>query len=213
VEKFQLWATLRQVDKRADKGPTEDVDTYPCLVVKRNRIDPLTIVPLGHFLHLLRFDCTPVRQDGILPPAPVDPMTSASALLTAFNLSGASPAQCLSMALRAGLGFALKDTNATRVIQGALQIYDRWCLYPQASTKFNFWNTWDKLVLDHKPAKPSRKKDSPLPIVPPRPLMAFNRGDADATVFVAMPFDEFMELLKTRWAHVRKNQILRLMTE
>lgn len=192
VESFQQWATLRQVNKRRDTTAT-----LPCMVVKRNRIDPVVIVPFGHLLHLLRLETTPARTSP--PPPPVEEMTSAKSLLTAFDLTGAAPAQCLHMAIRAGLQFALSDPQAVSDVQpGILHVAGRWTTYAREKERFNFWKEWDALVLRHKP-KRTKKAAPPLP--PVHPLLIFNRGDVDACIFAALPFDAFLLLLQARWRH------------
>jgi len=193
VESFQQWATLRQVNKRRDTAAT-----LPCMVVKRNRVDPVAIIPFGHFLHLLRLECTPVQAQ-TPPPPPVPEMTSARDLLTAFDLTGAAPAQCLHMALRTGLQFALPDPQAVSDAQpGILHVAGRWTAYARATERFNFWKEWDALVLRHKPKR--AKKTAPVP-PPVHPLLIFNRGDMDACIFAALSFDAFLSLLLARWSH------------
>jgi hypothetical protein len=52
VEAFQVWATIEQSMRRTllqDQG----VPTVPCIVVKRNHVQPVVIVTLGHVLDRL----------------------------------------------------------------------------------------------------------------------------------------------------------------
>lgn len=52
VETFQVWATIEQSMRRTllqDQG----VPTVPCIVVKRNHVQPVVIVTLGHVLQRL----------------------------------------------------------------------------------------------------------------------------------------------------------------
>ncbi len=52
VEQFQLWATLQQVMKRYSEAQANGENTLPCVVVKRNHVQPVAIIPLGHFFNL-----------------------------------------------------------------------------------------------------------------------------------------------------------------
>jgi hypothetical protein len=59
VENFQVWATIEQTMRRSllqDQGTA----THPCIVVKRNHIQPVVLVPLGHVLHLLNVPADPL---------------------------------------------------------------------------------------------------------------------------------------------------------
>lgn len=50
-EKLQLWAAIKQCNKRVDADT--DAEIYPMLVIRKNRTKPLAIMPLGHYCHLL----------------------------------------------------------------------------------------------------------------------------------------------------------------
>ena len=58
VEQFQLWATLQQVMKRYREAQAVGELTLPCIVVKRNHVQPVAIVPVGHYLNLLQAKTT-----------------------------------------------------------------------------------------------------------------------------------------------------------
>jgi hypothetical protein len=58
VEQFQLWATLQQVMKRYREAQAGGEHTLPCIVLKRNHVQPVAIVPVGHYLNLLQVQTT-----------------------------------------------------------------------------------------------------------------------------------------------------------
>lgn len=181
VEKFQLWSTLRQVGKRHTE--CED-DTVPCVVAKKNRAQPVTIVPLGHLIHLLQCTVTPVGQDGAIPEASVDTMVAVGEEVS------------LDDALYSALSGVSSAVSSSNGIISMLHYH----FFVQAKSKFNFWNYWGDLW--------SRYKSSDA-----CPVVVFNRGDSRAVVYAMMPFFAHVDLLKARWAHVRKRKILALMAE
>lgn len=198
-ENFQLWATLRQTEARF-----ETEEHYPCIVAKRNRVDPLSIIPFGHYAHLLRFEMAGVREDGVLPAQPFNPRISAGTLLSLLAIqrdvsTGVAPA-----AVKAGVSFALLDARAVKDLGPRVMQADRWVLQIEDSARFNFWETWDRLVETSKTEKKKRGWSFDR-------VLAFNRGDADATIYVAMPFELHMRLLEARWKHVRQKQLREMM--
>jgi hypothetical protein len=49
---------LQQVMKRYREAQTAGEHTLPCIVVKRNHVQPVAIVPIGHYLNLLQAKTT-----------------------------------------------------------------------------------------------------------------------------------------------------------
>ena len=201
-ENFQLWATLRQTEARHESD-----EHYPCIVVKRNHINPLCVIPFGHFAHLLRFEMAGVRDDGVLPAQPFNQRIAAGALLSALGIATGSPGENLHMALSAGIAFALLDPRAVKGVgPQTLQMQDRRILHVQGGTRFNFWETWDRIVALNKAEKKANNGGRDH-------ILAFDRGDSAATIYVAMPFEVHLGLLEARWKHIRQKQICELLAE
>lgn len=139
IENLSLWATLEQVLRRyylQDQG----IPTFPCVVLKRNHVDPVGIIPFGHLVS---------RMDSAVD---VDPML------------------------------------VTENLQDMWRQYEEKC--PWASScvvetynkrTLNFWAYWDAM-------KTRVKKQNPI--------LLFNRGDPQYTVFAAMPFAFLVQLLQ-----------------
>ena len=202
TEAFQLWQTLRQTEARRECDRL-----YPCIVAKRNHIEPLSIIPFGHFAHLLRFEMADVREDGKLPACPFNPLISAGSLLQALSIQSGLPGGNMKTALTAGTGFALLNARAVRDAGAAtLQVLDRFVYHVQDGIRFNFWETWDAMVALTKAEKKSQPKAIDR-------ILAFNRGDDEATIYVAMPFDAHARLLEARYKHVRQKQIVDMIAQ
>lgn len=204
VENFQLWATIRQTERR-----NETPDLSPCLVVKRNHVDPLAILPFGHFCHLLRFWMCSPRVDGTLPAAPFEPHASAATLLSRFEL--APDAERLRTAAAAAAAFALLGPEhvVDGPADGSLVLRDRWVCTLEHSARFNFWKTWDELAARQKSHDKARKRNAAL--AAQSHALVFNRSDDDATIYIAVPFDAHLDLLVSRWAHVERSKAIALM--
>lgn len=204
TEAFQLWQTLRQTEARREC----DDEHFPCIVAKRNHVEPLSIIPFGHFAHLLRFEMAGVRKDGKLPACPFNPLISTGALLEALSIQLGLPGGNMKSALTAGTGFSLLNARAVGDVGPAtLQVLDRYVYHVQDGTRFNFWETWDALV-----ALTKADKKSTSPQTYDR-ILAFNRGDDAATIYVAMPFDVHARLLEARYRHVRQKQIVEMIAQ
>ena len=144
VENFQLWATIRQAEKRS-----ETPELSPCLIVKRNRVEPLAILPFGHFCHLLRLWRCGVTPDGTVPPAPMDAHAGVATLLQQFGLN--PEADRLRTACSAAAAFALLGPEHVAAGEhNSLVLMDHWVGNVEPSSRFNFWNKWDELMARQK---------------------------------------------------------------
>ena len=203
VENFQLWATIRQAEKRS-----ETPELSPCLIVKRNRVEPLAILPFGHFCHLLRLWRCGVTPDGTVPPAPMDAHAGVATLLQQFGLN--PEADRLRTACSAAAAFALLGPEHVAAGEhNSLVLMDHWVGNIEPSSRFNFWNKWDELMARQKRHEQIRKRD---PTVTSQcQTLIFNRADDSATIYIAMPFEEHVDLLCSRWVHIERSKAIDLM--
>lgn len=179
VEKFPLWATLRQAERRINPR------VVPCAVVKRNRIEPVTIVPFGHLMLLLRCGV----EGATIDPPPMGPYVSVSGLLRSFQLEATGkPTEDLFVASQAAIKFATRDLSQGE-LDGDYMVVRSSRAMALGKSKFNFWKVWDTEV--------ERFKGSPN-----TPLLVFNRGNADTPMYAAMPFGVHVGLLHDRWKRV-----------
>lgn len=139
VETLSLWTTLEQVLRRyylQDQG----TPTFPCVVLKRNHVDPVGIIPFGHLVH---------RMDTSLV---IDPM------LTTQDLAGTWQQWSVACPWAAS---CFVETYNKRTL--------------------NFWAYWDAM-------KTRAKKQTPI--------LLFNRGDPQYTIFIALPFSFLVQLFQ-----------------
>ena len=190
VENFEQWATLKQVYKRIGK----DDFRMPCVVVKRNHKDPLAIIPLGHFFHLLRCERDAVGDE--IPAEPVVWQATAKDILRSLGIDLGR----LHEAVEAGVKLALRDVATAHWDGYHLRASPTWKMTFVDKSRFKFWTVWDDTVAD-------AEKEGVDPV------LVFNGGDLGAIPHVAMTFDRFVALLKARWCHVRQAKIRALLAE
>lgn len=185
VEAFSPWPTIDQSLRRCEMV---DKALTPCLVARRNRVKPVCVVPLGHWMHLVRFGAV---RGAAAPPTPSS-FVSVAWLLLAMRvkvnaLSDKARCEELRLAVQLAVKFAAKSTD-----QGELDRNNNICVNSlriacNAATRFNFWKVWDEHLL-------ACKKEQTIP------ALAFNRGDRDITpIYVAIPLNEHLRLLQGRW--------------
>ena len=175
VESLSMWATLAQAAARRDPESA----TLPCLVVKRNHIKPVAIVPLGHYCDMLR---AAIAVPGTAVPC-VPPEVSVQEALALFQLpcTALSTAAKLQMVVTMLFSFALQGKRHVSASPGAAGIAnppigpERYMCHSAAT--LNLWRVW---------------ADAPGAVV-------FNRGDDDAPIYVAVSFGDFTAGALARW--------------
>jgi len=205
-EKLNIWSTIKQVETRHRKANAADSEeaTLPAMVVKHNRAQPLAIIPFGHLCNLLRLELTepvpnmPAREMCMLP------MASTAQLLGDFDRGTMGwPAADLSYAIPLAVMFALRDPQAVSLarVDGRDQITCRsagkiLCITLHAAKTLNLWAEWRDPPDDERV-----------------PVLVFNRGNIDATIYAVLPLVHFIHLVKQRCRHVRQEELDRLQAE
>ena len=169
-ENLQLWAAIRQCTRRVDAET--DTDIYPMLVIRRNRTKPLAIMPLGHYCYL---------RAGRRPVYALDHMCTARGILGHFDIeprthAKEAPAVNLANAAAAVFGASFGRPHAFLIDEAfsALEGPDSLAVSFHAKATLNIWKEHDRAT----------------------PLV-FNRGDLDMCMFIAVPFQHFLDIVKT----------------
>lgn len=184
TEKFSVWASLEQSAARAKDN------LVTCVIAKRNRIQPIVIIPWGDFLNLVRISSTGRREPAV---------THVSATIRSFLSSLRIPLRdkpFLDMAnvAKESLQFAaLISEEEEKEKQPQLDdgestlVWETYHIKMVCSKKIGFYELWDTLW--DKSGK--CKKHTPA--------LLFNRKSCDQAMYIALPFDTHLELLKKRW--------------
>lgn len=190
TEKLSLWATIEQSQTRVTKE-----NECMCAIVKRNRMQPVVILPWGEFLNLVRVTIHPI-------PAVNDPKPTPARLLSALGMPlRHSPVGDLISSAIASLKFAAMDPGEkVDIVQGVkLKGVDLlWWKYRfrvVCAKSMAFYTLWDELWEGSKKGKLHT------------PAILFNRKDSGAPMYVALPFDAHLEFLRTRWETIQAERI------
>lgn len=190
VEHFQVWATLVQVNKRYRESQRQGQATVPCVVAKRNRTDPVVVIPYGHLCNLMRMAL------GTVPGVGVQWLPECLTLADTHALLPAEGIQDLESLLRATWPHPVLTkaplllTSTTPVGQYHLHLYPK--------SVFNFWQGWGEWHGLYKKTKHQPEQSF---------ACIFNRNQADHVVYAALKFPDFVQLVLARWAYVQQQRL------
>lgn len=196
VEDFKIWETIKQMYKR--RAP--DCPTLPCIVVKRNHVDPVAFLPAVHFCRLLFYSLVSKASPQVSPDQITEKWAGLSELASMTDICAFFKVQLtsLSEAMQLLLQFTFDSLNCiTPYPQSPAGVSlqsinsNSWIMSNHQSRTMNFWKQWDDLKL----ACPKRMND--------RGLIVFNRDDYEHTIYVAFDYHRFVTLLQDRWTVVK----------
>lgn len=191
VENFQVWATLAQVNKRYQQSQLEGSQTLPCVVVKRNRTDPVVIIPFGHFCNLMYMAQTSNTTEYWLPEC----LTLAQMQLLLANITN------LASLVAATWPVPIQKTEPSVLITATP--IGRFHLHLHEKSMLNFWKVWPELHARYKKTK--KLVGHPFACI-------FHRGQPNHVVYAAIKFSDFVALLHYRWAYLRNREECHLTT-
>jgi len=213
-ETLNLWSALAQVDARLSSTAT-----YPAVVVKKSRQEPLVVLPFGHWCNLHWYAATPrpptwaaasaadpsepvapmVGFLDLVPPEDPAPQTSAALARAVHATMSLARRQATEPAVAAHDGLAVR-LPAVAARQGVAGL-PRARVTVRLQRQLNLWATWPPLAAQARADAAS-------------PALVFCRGPtSEGPVFVVLPYDQLFHLLRSRWCHLRLHRMKRLDAE
>lgn len=169
VENLQLWATIRQTEKRDD----DTSNTLPCIALRKNRTNPIVVVSFMHFCDLIQQSSPNGAHFKI-----TDMEARRSSIMSTFGIQDRHE---LSIAVGTMMAYAYKDSNCAQVFDTCVKIeccHEKWNLLCHENASLNLWDAWE-------------------PIKGPTTGIVFDRGGT-IKPHIAICFETFSRLVKAR---------------